>query len=240
MRPSQPARPGPPRPPQPPRPRKPPLPDERPHLPGDVWGELKASTRQGEVDDVAKAYGAAGEALTEGDSERGVQLLRWAKDRAPRSAFVREGLGVALYLAGDLKAAQPELLAYRRISGRADQNHLLADCARAVGRLDLVASFVEEMEAGGVPLDRVVEGKIVLAGARADKGDLDGAMATLEQVPADTDHVAPWHLRLWYAAGDVADRQGDRARARDYFEAVEAVDEDFHDVAERLAALPPP
>ena len=206
-------------------------------MPAPVWREIKAATRPAEADDVARAVGAAGDALEEGETERAVTLLRWAKDRAPRSAFVREGLGVALYVAGDLKAAQPELLAYRRISGRADQNHLLADCARAVGRLDQVAAYVEEMEEAGVDADRLVEGTIVLAGARADTGDLEGALALLERAPTDTERVQPWHVRLWYAAGDLAERAGDQPRARDFFAAVEAVDEDFLDVAERLDAL---
>src|SRR5688500_16526385 len=46
-----------------------------------------------------------------------------AKGIAPRSSSVREMLALALYRAGKYREAIRELQAYRRMTGRADQNH---------------------------------------------------------------------------------------------------------------------
>lgn len=231
-RPERPYRPG-----RPAAPGKPQLPEERSRLPRDVYRDLKAASRSGEADDVAAAYGAAGEALADGRVQDALELLEWAKSAAARSAAVREALGVARYHAGDFAGAQRELLAYRRLSGRHDQNHLLADCARATGHADKVVAYVDEMVAAGVTQDRCAEGAIVLAGARADRGDFEGALHALDRVDLAPAHVEDHHVRVWYLAADLSERAGDPAAARDYLEAVAAVDPDFLDVTERLDAL---
>ncbi len=219
------------------QPRRPRLPEERPRLPGDVHRDLRACSPPAALDDVMRAYGAASDALSEGDLARAGELLAWAKHVAPRSAVVREALGVVRYSQEQYAAAHSELLTYRRLSGRQDQNHLLADCARAAGRPDKVGEYVEEMIAAGVAQDRVVEGLIVLAGDRADRGDLRGALETLGRASLDPTSIEAWHPRLWYVAADVCQRIGNEEQARDYFEAILAVDGTFEDVAERLAAL---
>lgn len=219
-------------------PPKPSLPEgERPHIPREVYRELKTSAKAGVLDDAARAFGAAIEALDAGDTARARTLLDWVKHVASRSAAVREALGIVAYQEGDFATAHSELLTYRRLSGRADQNHLLADCARAAGRHEKVLEYVREMRRPEIPRDRQVEGLIVLAGDRADRGDLRGALAVLEEAGLKPVKVEVWHPRLWYAAGDLAERMGDRALARDYFEAILAIDEDFLDAADRLAAL---
>jgi tetratricopeptide (TPR) repeat protein len=217
---------------------KPALPDERPRLPGPVYRDLRAASRPDEVEDVTKAYGAAGAALAAGDAQGALTYLRWAKGVASRSAVLREALGVALYEAGEYEAAHAELLAYRRMSGRADQNHLLADCARALGRVDKVGAYVEEMRATPqVPGERLVEGLIVLAGHRADAGDVAGALAALDGADLEPERVQPWHPRVWFLAATLAERLGDAAMQREYLEAVVAVEEDYLDARERLEGL---
>ncbi|MGH8903091.1 MAG: tetratricopeptide repeat protein [Egibacteraceae bacterium] len=186
---------------------------------------------------MARAFAAAGNALEGGDVDRATELLIWAKSAAARSAVIREALGVARYLAGDFVGANRELLAYRRLSGRKDQNHLLADCARAAGQSEKVAEYVDEMMRAGVAPDRVAEGLLVLAGERADRGDLRGSLSALERADLNSCRIQPWHPRLWYFAGDLHEQLGDLDRARDYFEAITAVEEDFFDAKDRLAAL---
>jgi tetratricopeptide (TPR) repeat protein len=214
------------------------MPEGRPRLPADVYRDLRGTARSNELTDVMQAYAVAGQALEDGDLRRAIELLEWAKAVAPRSPSIREALGVARYLAREFAAAHRELLAYRRLSGRQDQNHLLADCARAAGRPDKVAEYVDEMGTARVPKDRLAEGLIVLAGDRADRGDLRAALDALSRADLDPERVQPWHPRVWYLAGDLHERLGERERARDYFEAIAAIDPDFMDVDERLAALP--
>ena len=218
-------------------PRRPDLPDERPFLPRDAWRDLRATVPAAAVDDVVKAVGVAAQALESGDLARATELLEWAKSAAPRSGTIREALGVVHYQAGRFAQAQSELLTYRRLSGSHDQNHLLADCVRATGRPEKADEYVDEMIAAGVEPERVAEGLLVLAGVRADRGDFDAALQTLHRAELDPDIIRPWHPRLWYAAADLLERMGQTAQARDYFEAIQSVDEEFGDVDERLAAL---
>jgi Flp pilus assembly protein TadD len=203
-----------------------------------VYRDLRGTARAGELDQVMQAYAEAGTALENGDLARATELLNWAKAVAPRSPSIREALGVARYLAGDFANAHRELLAYRRLSGRQDQNHLLADTARAAGRSDKVAEYVDEMVTARVPPDRVAEGLIVLAGDRADRGELRAALDALRRGNLDPGRVQPWHPRMWYLAGDLHERLGEFDQARDYFEAIRSVEPDFLDVEERLEALP--
>ncbi|MBA2529024.1 MAG: tetratricopeptide repeat protein [Euzebyales bacterium] len=225
------------RPPRPARMRRPALPEQRPFLPREAYRDLRGSVAPAVQEDVMKAVGAAIEALEEGDTARATSLLRWAKSVAPRSVTVREAYGVALYAAGDYAAAASELLAYRRLSGRADQNHLLADCARAAGRSQKSDAYVEEMITAGVDAERVAEGLIVLAGDRADHDDLTAALQQLERAGLRPVKVEPWHPRVWYLAADLYERMGQLGQARDYLEAVVAVDADFGDASQRLRAL---
>ena len=220
--------------PAPPRPQ---LPEERPRIPRDAWRDLRATVPPNVVDDVVRAVGAAAEALAAGDDGRALDLLTWAKSVAPRSATIREALGIAHYAGGRYPEAHSELLAYRRLSGAQDQNHVLADCARAAGRPEKVREYVDEMIDAHVEPDRVAEGLMVVAGDRGDHGDLQGALETLERAGLDPVEVQPYHARLWYLAGDLCERLGRREDAREYFEAIAAIDEEFGDVEERLAAL---
>lgn len=217
---------------------KPPLPEERPRIGKEAFRELRASVPAGVFGDVVKAFGVAGDLLSEGDPDGALPYLAWAKAVAPRSAAVREALGIAQYQRGEFAAAAAELTAYRRMTGRADQNHLLADAARAAGRHDRVTEYVEEMaRTPGLERSRVVEGLMVLAGDRADRGDLRGALAVLERAGLHPARVESWHPRVWYVAADLADRQGDTEAAREYLEAIVAVAPDFLDAGDRLAAL---
>lgn len=184
-----------------------------------------------------QAFAVAEEALRSGDTERAVEVLTWAKRAAARSPSIREALGVAHYMRRDFAAAYRELLVYRRLAGSQDQNHLLADCARAMGRHEKVAEYVENMIDAGISPDRVAEGLLVLAGDRADRGDLRGALDALGRAKLDPEHIQPWHPRLWYLAGDLWERMGDLERARGYFHAIISVTGDFFDTEDRLAAL---
>lgn len=216
---------------------RPELPDGRPRLPAEVYRDLRGTAKAADLEQVMQAFAVAGEALAHGDVTRAIEVLSWAKRSAARSPFIREALGIAQYLAGDLAAAYRELLTYRRLSGRGDQNHLLADCARAAGRPDKVVEYVEEMISARVAPDRVAEGLLVLAGDRADRGDLRGALDALGRGELAPDRVQPWHPRLWYLAGDLWERAGDLDRAREYFEAITSVTDGFLDAEDRLAAL---
>ena len=206
-------------------------------IPRDAWRDLRATVPATALDDVVKAVAAGAEALEAGNDARALELLEWAKSTAPRTGTIREVLGIAHYGAERYGPAHSELLTYRRLTGSQDQNHLLADCARAMGKPDKAEQYVDEMVAAGVELERVVEGLLVIAGMRADASDLEGALQVLQRADLDPDVVKPWHPRVWYAAADILERLGRRSEARDYFDAIVSVDDEFGDAEQRLAAL---
>ena len=229
---------------QAPAPPRPNLPDEDPQLPRAVEREIdRVLGRSPRSREVALSLSVGSAAIDEGLVDVALEALAWAKYQAPRVIPVREAYGVALYIAEDFAAALTELQAYRRMSGRTDQNHLIADAERALGREPhRVAATVEEMiDDTQVPIDRRVEGVIVWAMSHADAGQLDQARAVLRRFAAGNeigdDEAA---LRFDYVVGDLAERAGDLALAREAFERVAAQDDEFADVDERLEKLTAP
>jgi tetratricopeptide (TPR) repeat protein len=225
---------------------KPQIPESvEPDLPRSVWGELRSHAR--DVDDVARALTLAADALTSGDPEVAIPYLEWAKSDAPRAASIRETLGIARYHLEEWGAALSELQAYRRMSGRTDQNHVIADCLRALGRdTDLIAEAVQAMDADEDGPDRVTEGLIVWASALADAGDPAGGRTVLARMQGDAtgtpsgpaaDEPHEHEVRLWYVTGDLAERAGDHDAARRWYGRVADVDADLFDVSERIARL---
>lgn len=229
-----------------PRAAKPELPaGEAADLPDAVLREIRKAVQNDHAlaDEVALALSLGSEAIDADEPDEALRYLAWAKDVVPRSPAVREALGAARYLTGDYAAALTELQTYRRLSGRADQNHLVADCLRALDRDTYrIAELVEAMQADAqVPDDRRAEGVIVWASALADAGDVAAGRAVvrrhLEAVPSGEGPTEA-QLRLWYVAGDLAERAGDDADARRWFTRVADDDPDAFDVADRLRRLP--
>lgn len=195
---------------------------------------------------MARALTIAADAIDADEPERALPFLEWAKSDAPRAPSIRETLGIAHYLTGDWARALTELQTYRRFTGRNDQNHLIADCMRAQGRdileVGRVASEIDPERDGA---DRYAEAMIVWASALADAGDLPGAKVvlrrTLEELataePAEDDETPEHMLRLWYVAGDIAERGEDHDEARRWFARVAAVADGLYDVEERLERL---
>lgn len=238
---------------------RPDLPDEEePRLPQGVMSEIRDATAGG-AGDVALALSLGAAAIDEERPDIAREYLPWARQEAPRSASIREALGIALYLDGEYRDALAELRAYRRLSGRQDQNHVIADCLRALERpVAEVADDVDAMlEDEDVPADRRLEGILVLAGRIADGGDLSGARAVLRRADdvvheldrsgisgGDSDRSGSGDsglpdalLRLWYVEGDLAQRDGDRDTARRYFRELVESGEDAFDARQRLEAL---
>lgn len=220
-------------------PPRPDLPqDAQADLPPGVRREIERSVRGPVAREVVLALSLGSDALDAEDGARALPYLEWAKHTAPRVAAIREALGIARYLSGDFAGALTELQAYRRISGRADQNHVIADCLRAVGRTpERIPELVEEMGAD-VDAERRTEGLIVWAGWLADSGDVPAARAVLRRGLGDEVASPEEHdLRLWYVAADLAERDGDREAAATYFGRIAAAVEGFFDTEERLRRL---
>lgn len=191
--------------------------------------------------EVALALSVGAQAIDEDHVDIALEMLAWAKDQAPRVAAIREAYGIARYLDGDFSGALTELQAYSRMSGRTDQQHVVGDCLRGLGReLERVRTAVQPLlDDPQAPSDRRAEAAIVLAGAEADAGDVPQARRTLDEAlrrePAGGDEH---HLRLRSLAADLARRDGDPDTARRQLRSLLAADpDDPYEAAARLDEL---
>jgi tetratricopeptide (TPR) repeat protein len=169
--------------------------------------------------------------------EEARKILRPLAEAAPTAESVRELLGLTYYRLGRWKSAAVELEAFRALNGSTEQNPVLADCYRALGRHAKVAELWEELRAASPSAALVAEGRIVAAGSLADQGRLDDAIRLLSAAKTPAKRPKDHHLRVTYALADLYERAGDIPRARQLFEQVAAHDPGLGDVTARVRAL---
>jgi tetratricopeptide (TPR) repeat protein len=207
-------------------------------LPRDIEDDVRRTARPAQRDDVLSRLARAIERLERDDPRGAVAEAEKAKALAPRSASVREVLGMAYYGVGRWQEALTELKAYKRMSGRADQNHLIADCLRGLGRpADAVPLAEELLRDRRAPNDAKAEAVIVAASALADQERYPEALAMLGRAKTRPDIAEDYTLRLWYVRGDILARAGRDEDAAAEFRKVMRHDPSAFDAAERLAAL---
>jgi tetratricopeptide (TPR) repeat protein len=204
----------------------------------ETLDELRETARPHAFSDAARNLAEALVILSEdGDPAAAVRAARAAKRAAPRSAAVRELLGITLYQAGDYRTARAELAAAQRISGRVDLAPLLADIERALGRPERAVALFEQTDRRRLEPDTAAELLLVAASAYGDMGHPAAGAALIRRHAPRPEALADHDLRLAYAEGALAAQAGDLAGARAAFGRVVRADPDFHDAAERLAAL---
>ncbi|MFM8998964.1 MAG: tetratricopeptide repeat protein [Actinomycetota bacterium] len=207
-------------------------------LPKDVLAEVRQTAPPARADQAIARLERAIERLERGDPGGAASEAAKATALAARSGAVREGLGLALYGQGRWKEALAEMQAYRRITGRRDQNHIIADCFRATGQPERAVPLAEEaLAAPRVPLAAKAEAVIVAASALADMRRYDQALGLLRRVKTRDDVVSPEVLRVWYVTADILARSGRTDDARREFRKILRHDAAAFDVAERIAAL---
>jgi tetratricopeptide (TPR) repeat protein len=172
------------------------------------------------------------------DAELAYRYAQKARGLAARVGVVRETCAIAAYQAGDWTAALAEFRAARRLTGRASYLPLMADCERALGRLDRALELVTGPEARAVDPQTRIELRIVESGIRRDQGLFDAAVVAL-QVPELTDgRIRPGLARLYYAYADALLEAGRQDEARDWFGRAASADvEEETDAAERYEEL---
>jgi len=211
--------------------------DRTPKPPPDVAAELdhavgaKTAPKLGQrLAEASKAY----------ERERFVEarkILKPLAERAPGSSSVRELYGLTLYRLGQWKLAINELEAFRRLTNSTEQHPVLADCYRAMKRYREVDALWDELKETSPSADLVAEGRIVTAGALADRGEYERAIRLLEAGVRNPKRLKLHHVRLLYVLADVVERAGDVPRARQLFRRVAEADPEFADVQARIRAL---
>lgn len=169
--------------------------------------------------------------------EEARSILKPIAELAPAATSVRELLGLSYYRLGRWADATKELEAFRAQAQTTEQHPVLADAYRALKRYGEVEDLWEELRQESPSADLVTEGRIVMAGAMADRGDLAGAIVLLARHQKNVKQPHVHHLRQAYSLADLYERAGDVTRARELFRWVFDHQPDFADAAERVAAL---
>ena len=218
-----------------PRDRKP-LPSA-PHPDPDPASELVKVLGPNRGRGAARRFEEAARAFKAERFREALPLLSRLSRDAPQIADLRELHGLVLYRLGRFRDAVDELEAFRELSGSVEQHPVLADCHRALGNAADVRALWLELGAASPSAELMTEGRIVLAGSKADRGELRAAISVLERGMRLPARPRPHHLRRAYALADLYERAGRPPRARELFRWVESHDPRLADVSERARAL---
>ena len=161
------------------------------------------------------------------------QLLK----KHPAIAEIHELHGLTLYRLGKWSDALERLEHFTRLTGDVDQFPVMADCHRALGEIESVRRLWNELRLAGPEPSILTEGRIVMAGALADTGDVPAGIRLLEKGPIKTKRARDYHVRLWYALADLYERGGDHQKARRGFERIQPVEPGYADGSDRLESL---
>jgi tetratricopeptide (TPR) repeat protein len=172
------------------------------------------------------------------DQDRAYMYAKKARDLAARVGVVRETCAIAAYQAGDWSTALAEFRAARRLTGRASYLPLMADCERALGRLDRALDLVTGPDARAADHATQVELRIVQSGIRRDQGLLDAAVVALQGPELTDGRIRPEYARLYYAYADALLEAGREDEAREWFGRAARADIDGEtDAADRYEEL---
>lgn len=196
----------------------------------EVVGSGQAKRMRKRLEDAARSF-------SRGHFDAARKILRSLSEEAPRASAVRELHGLALYRLGRWRAAARELEAFRQLTGSTEQHPVLADCYRALGRYGTVESLWDELRRASPGAEAVTEGRIVSAGALADRGELSAAIERLGSEWKLPKRPRVHHLRRAYALADLCERAGELPRARELFSRIHGAAPEFADVDRRLRQL---
>lgn len=121
----------------------------------------------------------AGRLLDE-DPELAYEHAQAAVRRAGRVDVVREAAGLTAYHAGRYAEALRELRTVRRLNGTSEHLPVMADCERGLGRPERAIALSREPEAAELDEAAQIELAMVVAGARLDMSEPDGALVALD------------------------------------------------------------
>ena len=152
-------------------------------------------------------------------------------------AAVHEVVGLASYRLGQYRDAAAALELARSLRERVEDLPVLADCYRALKRWDSVDEIWAILKDASPAHDVMAEGRMVVAGSLADRGDLKGALQLMTKAMEIPRRVREHHLSQWYVIADLYDKAGNVQKAREFFKRVALHDPDFADVADRIKSL---
>ena len=161
---------------------------------------------------VAKHLVMAG-ALIDVDPELAFAHAEAASRRGGRVALVREAVGLTAYAAGKYSEALRELRTHRRISGVHDHIATIADCERAVGRVDKALETLRSDEAKALNGQSRADAAMVEAGILLDANKNEDAVKALQIPTLDMNRAFIFSPRLFELYADALEATGQAEEA---------------------------
>ena len=156
---------------------------------------------------VAKHLVMAG-SLIDVDPELAFAHAEAASRRGGRVALVREAVGLTAYAAGKYAEALRELRTHRRISGLHDHIATIADCERALGRVEKALETLRSDQAKALKGQPRAEAAMVEAGILLDAGQAEDAVKALQIPTLDMNRAFIFSPRLFELYADALEATG--------------------------------
>lgn len=154
-------------------------------LPRRLADAIAHSARPGKGDDARKAAEKLVKSRDAGNAAEARKAAIKAKLAAPRSAWVREQLGLLAFELNDLHEAVQELLTYRRLSGDHRHDPTIAESYRRQGKPARALDLISELKRSDVSKRVWVDAQIVRGRALADTQRSDAAFVLLKEAARD-------------------------------------------------------
>jgi len=205
-------------------------------LPKWVRDEIVRSTPKDRRQPAINHLATAMESFAEERYPAAVSELRKAKQLSPRSATIRELLGLSAYRSGNWDEALRELRTFRRLTGDLIHYPVEMDCLRALERADDVVKAWDRLQDYDISPTINHEARVVYASFLLDQDRPRDAWPVIKPgrlVASPTEG----ELRRWFVAARVALEAGDKDAARRLVAALEEQEPDFEGVDELRRAL---
>jgi hypothetical protein len=170
-------------------------------LPKRLADAIAHSARPGKGDDARKAAEQLVKAREAGDLAKARRAAIKAKLIAPRSAWVREQLGLLAFETDQLHEAVQELLTYRRFTGDHRHDPTIAESYRRQGKPARALDLIAELRRSDVPKRVWVDAQIARARALADTDRKQAAEVLLKEAARDA--AGPDRVRVLEALRDL-------------------------------------
>lgn len=157
--------------------------------------------------------------------------LRQAKKLSPRSATIRELLGLSAYRSGQWEEGLRELRTFRRLTGDLIHYPVEMDCLRGLGRTEDVIKAWERLQGYDISPTINHEARVVYASFLLDQGRPRDAWPVIKPGRLVAS-ATQGELRRWYVAARVALEAGDKDAARRLVAALDEQEPDFEGVEE--------
>ena len=205
-------------------------------LPKWVRDEIFRSTPKDRRQPAVAHLSAAMESFADERYPAALGELRKAKQLSPRSATIRELLGLSAYRSGLWDEALRELRTFRRLTGDLIHYPVEMDCLRALNRPDEVIKAWDRLQGYDISATINHEARVVYASFLLDQDRARDAWPVIKPgrlVASPTQG----ELRRWFVAARVALEAGDKDAARRLVAALDEQEPDFEGVEELRRAL---